>query len=76
MVNTSRNCLLNTSARLCGVATPGQVLLSEATLARLGGKFEVDELPPALLKGKEKPFRVFNLKGMRPSVQVSAAIGG
>jgi adenylate cyclase len=65
----------NTSARLCGVASSGQILLSEATLARLGGKFEVEELPPAQLKGKEKPFRVFNLRGMRPSVQVAAALG-
>jgi adenylate cyclase len=65
----------NTSARLCGVAVAGQVLVSEATLARLGGRFEVEELPPAQLKGKEKPFRVFDVKRMRPSVQVAAAIG-
>jgi len=32
----------NTSARLCGVAAAGQVLISEATLDRLGGKFEVE----------------------------------
>ncbi len=65
----------NTSARLCGIAAAGQVLVSEATLARLGGRFEVEELPPAQLKGKEKPFRVFDVKRMRPSVQVAAAIG-
>jgi adenylate cyclase len=65
----------NTSARLCGVATAGQILLSEATLARVQGRFEVEELPPAQLKGKEKPFRVFNLKRMLPSVQVPVAIG-
>jgi len=65
----------NTSARLCGVAVAGQVLVSEATLARLGGRFEVEELPPAQLKGKEKPFRVFDVKRMRPSVQVAAALG-
>ncbi len=65
----------NTSARLCGVASSGQILVSEATLARLGGKFEVEELPPTQLKGKEKPFRVFNVKGSRPQFQVSAAIG-
>jgi adenylate cyclase len=66
----------NTSARLCGVASAGQILISETTLARLGGKFEVEELPPAQLKGKEKPFRMFNVLRMRPSVQVAAAIGG
>jgi adenylate cyclase len=65
----------NTSARLCGVASAGQVLVSEMTLSRLAGKFEVDELPPTQLKGKERPFRVFNVKGSRPQFQVSAAIG-
>ncbi len=65
----------NTSARLCGVATPGQVLVSEGTLARLQGKFVYEELPPAHLKGKEKPFRVFDVKGLHPSVQVPITFG-
>jgi len=65
----------NTSARLCGVANSGQVLVSEGTLARLQGKFVYEELPPAHLKGKEKPFRVFDVKGLHPSVQVPAAFG-
>jgi adenylate cyclase len=66
----------NTSARLCGVATAGQVLVSDATLARLNGKFEVQELAPAQLKGKERPFRVFDVKRLAPAVQVPAALGG
>ncbi len=65
----------NTSARLCGVASSGQVLVSEATLAKLNGKFVYEELPPAHLKGKEKPFRVFDVKGLHPSVQVPAVVG-
>ncbi|HEV8247772.1 MAG TPA: adenylate/guanylate cyclase domain-containing protein, partial [Polyangiaceae bacterium] len=65
----------NTSARLCGVAAAGQVLVSEATLARLSGKVEVVELPPAQLKGKEKPFRMFNVTRLSPSAQVPAAVG-
>jgi adenylate cyclase len=66
----------NTSARLCGVAAAGQILVSEATLARLGGKFEVQELPAAQLKGKERPFRVYDVKRLAPQVQVPAALGG
>src|SRR5262245_64086204 len=58
----------NTSARLCGVAAAGQILVSEATLSKLGGRFEVEELPPAQLKNKEKPFRMFDVKGSHPSV--------
>ncbi|HEY0463502.1 MAG TPA: adenylate/guanylate cyclase domain-containing protein, partial [Polyangiaceae bacterium] len=65
----------NTSARLCGVANSGQILVSEATLSKLNGKFVYEELPPAHLKGKEKPFRVFDVKGWHPSVQVPAAFG-
>jgi len=57
----------NTSARLCGVALAGQIIITEATLSRLGGRFEVEELPPAHLKGKEKPTRIFNVKRERLS---------
>jgi adenylate cyclase len=57
----------NTSARLCGIALAGQVIVSEYTLARLGPRFEVEELPPAQLKGKEKPLRIFNVKREKPS---------
>lgn len=57
----------NTSARLCGIALAGQVIVSEYTLARLGPRFEVEELPPAHLKGKEKPLRIFNIKREKPS---------
>jgi adenylate cyclase len=63
----------NTSARLCGVATPGQILVSESTLARLRGGFEYEELAPQMLRNKEKPFRIFDIKAPRPSVQVAAA---
>ena len=60
----------NTSARLCGIATGGQILVSEQTLLQLRNRFVVEELPPAQLKGKDKPFRVFCIRGAQPSVQV------
>ena len=44
--------------------------MSEATLAKLQNRVEVEELPPANLKGKEKPFRIFNVKRLVTSVQV------
>lgn len=53
----------NTSARLCGVAQSGQILVSEQTMSRLGQRFRYQELAPAQLKGKEKPFRVFSILG-------------
>jgi adenylate cyclase len=36
----------NISARLCEHAAPGQIVVSETTLALLGGEFPVTELPP------------------------------
>ena len=64
----------NTSARLCGVAAAGQVIVSEATLLRLENRFEYQELPPANLKGKEKPFKMFEILRPRISVQVPATV--
>ncbi|HQY64272.1 MAG TPA: adenylate/guanylate cyclase domain-containing protein [Polyangiaceae bacterium] len=57
----------NTSARLCGAALAGQIIISESTLSRLGSRFEYEELPAAHLKGKEKPLRIFNVKRERLS---------
>lgn len=53
----------NTSARLCGIAESGQVLVSETTRAHLGSGFDLEELPPATVKGKGQPIRVFNVRG-------------
>ncbi len=62
----------NTSARLCNIAQAGQIIVSETTQGLLGNRFEVEELPAALLKGKERPLRIFNVLRERPQVQVPA----
>ncbi|UQA60954.1 adenylate/guanylate cyclase domain-containing protein [Polyangium aurulentum] len=64
----------NTSARLCSVALAGQIVVSETTHERLGTRFETEELPPAKVKGKEKPLRLFNVIRSATSVQVPGAI--
>ncbi len=65
----------NTSARLCSVAGAGQILVSEETLAQLGGRFEYRELPAAQLKGKERPFKVFEiLHNARAQAPLSSAL--
>ena len=63
---------VNTSARLCGIAEAGQIVVSESTYNRMGNRFEVEELPPAKLKGKERPLRIFNVLRERPLSQVPA----
>jgi adenylate cyclase len=57
----------NTSARLCATAAAGQIVLSEATVARLGSRFECQEIEARSLKGKEKPMRRFNVVREKPS---------
>lgn len=61
---------VNTSARLCSHAKTGQILVSQTTHDRLGGRFEYEELAPAKVKGKEVPLAVFNVLRRTPSVQV------
>ncbi|MGH7437458.1 MAG: adenylate/guanylate cyclase domain-containing protein, partial [Polyangiaceae bacterium] len=63
----------NTSARLCGSAAAGQIVISEPTLACLGGRFEYEEIEPVPLKGKEKPVRRFNV--LREKARISAPGG-
>ena len=60
----------NTSARLCSVALAGQIVISETTHEALGARFEMEELSPAKVKGKEKPLRIFNVVRQRTLVQV------
>ena len=63
----------NTSARLCATALAGQIVVSEATLARLGNRFEFEEIEARSLKGKEKPMRRFNV--VREKASAVARVG-
>jgi adenylate cyclase len=54
---------VNTGSRLCSLARPGQTLISEGTVEKLGGAFTFNELPPEQVKGKAQPIRVFELLG-------------
>lgn len=65
----------NTSARLCSSAASGQIVISEATLAKVGGRFEFEEIEPRSLKGKEKPMRRFNILREKPTAAVARAGG-
>ena len=65
----------NTSARLCGIAQSGQIIVSETTYARLGSRFEYEELPAAHVKNKEHALRTFNVTRENPRASVPEAIG-
>jgi adenylate cyclase len=58
---------VNTGARLCSAAKPGQVVISEHTFARLDDEFDCVQLEDIKAKGKSKPLKVFNVLGYRYS---------
>lgn len=55
---------VNTGARLCSVAKAGQCIISEQTFAHVKDHFEVEELPPQLVKGKSRALKIYNV--LRP----------
>jgi len=56
---------VNLAARLCGVAEPGQVLLSENTRVAVENQIQSVALPAVSLKGKSRPVPIFQVKGRR-----------
>jgi len=54
---------VNTGARLCSIAKPGQIIISEETYGRVGHLFDVIELPPTQVKGKSLPIKSYHVIG-------------
>ncbi len=55
---------VNTAARLCGAAKPGEVLITENTRAEVKKLIEVKEKEPLTAKGKSKPLSIYNVTGL------------
>jgi len=55
---------VNTAARLEGVATAEEVIITQATRDLLGDRFKLEERKPVKVKGKDKPLVIFNVKGI------------
>jgi adenylate cyclase len=53
--------VVNTAARLCSLAKGGEILATENTVSKAGGGFEIQQLPVAQVKGKEKGVAVFRV---------------
>ncbi|MEM7516484.1 MAG: adenylate/guanylate cyclase domain-containing protein, partial [Planctomycetota bacterium] len=58
---------VNTGARLCGVAGPGQCIISDATYERVKDFFEVEQLPQKQVKGKARALNIYNVLGVKRS---------
>ncbi|MDD9940174.1 MAG: GAF domain-containing protein [Myxococcales bacterium] len=56
---------VNTAARLCSAAKGGEIIISRATYERVRDRFEVQELPPATVKGKAQPLKIYRVLGER-----------
>lgn len=59
---TAIGSTVNIASRLCGVAEPGEVILSAAMIEELGDEFKVDALPPVTVKGVKAPLEVYRLQ--------------
>jgi adenylate cyclase len=55
----------NLAARLCAIAEPGQIVLSERAYARVEGSSEGTALGSFELKGFRRPVEAYELKGLR-----------
>ena len=52
---------VNLASRVCGKASPGQILITGPTLRRLGPDFTTRELEPLQVKGLSYPIRVYEV---------------
>lgn len=58
---------VNLASRLCDIAHPNQLIISEATLAQpnVGESFYVEALEPITLKGFSAPIQIYEVKGFK-----------
>ncbi len=56
---------VNTGSRLCSIAQPGQIIISQNTYDHVSGLVRCEELAPTPVKGKAAPLRIFNIVGIR-----------
>jgi len=57
---------VNTAARLCSAAQPGQILISENTWNQVKKRFDANPLGQIQAKGKFKPVNAFAVTGEKP----------
>jgi adenylate cyclase len=63
---------VNTASRLMSNAAGGQILISQSTAEDLGDTFDLQRLPPLMVKGRSEPVQVFNVTWAEPSVTATA----
>ncbi len=53
--------VVNTAARICSAAKPGQTIISEDTYNFVQGQFEMFAVDPLMAKGKSKPISAYSV---------------
>lgn len=61
---------VNVASRLSGLASPGEILVSEETVRRTKDRFVFQDLGMKRVKGKTDPINVFNVISVKASTQV------
>ncbi len=66
--------VVNTGARLCALAKPGQILISEDTYHRVKDDFVIEKLPATFVKGKKDRVAIYRVLGEK-EVRAGATTG-
>jgi adenylate cyclase len=56
---------VNTASRLCSIAKPGEIIVSENTMRRIAPMVEAQQLPATKVKGKVDALQIYNVVGMK-----------
>jgi class 3 adenylate cyclase/tetratricopeptide (TPR) repeat protein len=69
--------VVNTASRMQSLAPRNSLVVGETTLRALRDRFEVEPLPPAMVKGKAEPLRVWRVEAERAAADLapSAFVG-
>jgi adenylate cyclase len=57
---------VNTAARLCSAAKPGEVIISDHTFKQTKNEFKTVQVEPVIAKGKAKPVPAYSVLGGTP----------
>ncbi|MCS6914815.1 MAG: adenylate/guanylate cyclase domain-containing protein [Myxococcales bacterium] len=61
---------VNTAARLCSLAGPGQIIISESTLNAVRDRVDFCSLQPVRVKGKQEPLQIYSVLGRKTEPDV------
>jgi class 3 adenylate cyclase/tetratricopeptide (TPR) repeat protein len=64
---------INVAARVMGHAEPGTLLATDDVLIRSGGRFDTQQVPPFLVKGKTKPIHASEVGALRAAQGVGGS---